>query len=72
MSMTARCMNFAKGRHRFVFRYEPGQEARMLAMFADLAEREDSEFDWFDAAVLSYQLGKRLHEVASVATTRPS
>lgn len=58
MMMTRRCLSLAKGRHRFVFWYRDGQETELLASFVQLAADPDSEFDWFDAAVLSYQMGK--------------
>lgn len=44
----------------FIFRYQPGQEADLIAEFARLAANEESDFDWFDAAVLSYEIGRRL------------
>jgi len=49
-----------KGPHRFVFRYYPGCESELLGALVALANDPDSEFDWFDAAVLSYQLGQHL------------
>ena len=60
--MTAECrqLSLVKGHHRFVFRYRPGAEAEVIGAFAELAGDEQAEFDWFDAAVLSYQLGRRL------------
>lgn len=48
--------------HRYVFRYEPGEEAKVLAGLVDLARDDKSELDWFDAAVLSHQLGQRMSE----------
>ena len=51
-------MSFDKGGHRFVFWYTPGCESELLAAFLEYAERDDVDFDWFDAAVLSYQMGK--------------
>ncbi|MCK4341687.1 MAG: hypothetical protein KAY37_08200 [Phycisphaerae bacterium] len=57
-----------KGEHRFVFRYEEGFESELLASFVALAGDPESEFDWFDAAVLSYQMGQQLsREFDSVA-----
>jgi hypothetical protein len=32
----------------------------VIDAFAALAADPDSDFDWFDAAVLSYQMGRRL------------
>jgi len=58
MDEARRCLSFEKGNHRFVFWYTPGCESELLAAFLEYAEREDVDFDWFDAAVLSYQMGK--------------
>lgn len=58
--MSAGCLSLVKGPHRFVFRYEEGTEAELLASFVALADDPDSLFDWFDAAVLAYQLGEQL------------
>jgi hypothetical protein len=59
MSVT-RQLSLVKGHHRYVFRYLAGREADIISAFATLASDADSEFDWFDAAVLSYQMGRRL------------
>ncbi len=41
----------------------------MIDSFAELAGRPESAFDWFDAAVLSYQMGRRLEtELDQIAT----
>jgi hypothetical protein len=53
-----------KGNERFVFRYEPGYEENILDAFIDMANDRANEFDWFDAAVLSFQLSKHLVEEA--------
>jgi hypothetical protein len=55
-----RQLSLVKGAERFVFRYQPGQEPDVIDAFASLADNQESEFDWFDAAVLSYQMGRRL------------
>lgn len=55
-----RQLSLVKGEERFVFRYQQGQEPRVVDAFAELAADRDSSFDWFDAAVLSYQMGRRL------------
>ena len=66
-----RNLSMVKGGHRFVFRYAEGREADLLSTFVALANDPDSEFDWFDAAVLSYQMGQQLSHLlvphASVA-----
>jgi len=55
-----RQLSLVKGNHRYVFRYPAGREADIIAAFASMASDSKTEFDWFDAAVLSYQMGRRL------------
>ena len=57
-----RQLSLVKGSQRYVFRYQAGQEADVIDAFASLAGDKASEFDWFDAAVLSYQMGRRLEK----------
>jgi hypothetical protein len=58
--MELRQISLVKGTERYVFRYEPGNEPQIIDTFVDLADDNESEFDWFDAAVLSYQMGKQM------------
>ncbi len=60
MKETIRQLSLVKGRHRYLFRYRPGNEAEVINAFATLASDGRTDFDWFDAAVLSYQMGRRL------------
>ncbi len=62
MNAEHRTLNLVKGQHRFLFRYVAGREPELLADFVRLASDPDSEFDWFDAAVMSYQLGQQLEQ----------
>ncbi len=55
-----RQLSLVKGAERFVFRYQAGHEPKVIDAFASLAADRTSSFDWFDAAVLSYQMGRRL------------
>ncbi len=55
-----RQLSLVKGGHRYIFRYQVGREADIIAAFAAMAADSQHEFDWFDAAVLSYQMGRRL------------
>ncbi|MEE9294946.1 MAG: hypothetical protein V3W34_08315 [Phycisphaerae bacterium] len=57
---TIRQLTLVKGSERFVFRYAAGDEATVIDAFASLASDRGTKFDWFDAAVLSYQMGRRL------------
>jgi len=53
-------LSLVKGRHHFCFKYEAGQEAGVLESLVELVHRRDIPFDWFDAAILSHQLGQHL------------
>jgi hypothetical protein len=53
-------LSLVKGRHHFSFKYEAGQEAGVLESLVELVHRRDIPFDWFDAAILSHQLGQHL------------
>ena len=55
-----RQLSLVKGQHRYVFRYQSGREADVIGAFASMASDAKNEFDWFDAAVLSYQMGRRI------------
>ena len=59
MNSAPRCLSMVKGQHRFVFRYAEGRESELLASLVALASTPESEFDWFDAAVLSHQMGQQ-------------
>ncbi len=64
-----RQLSLVKGPERYVFRYCAGNEAEVIDAFATLASDQASRFDWFDAAVLSYQMGRRLEtELDQIAT----
>ncbi len=53
-------LSLVKGQQHYCFRYEAGQEAKVLDALVELVHRRDLSFDWFDAAVLSHQLGQHL------------
>ena len=57
-------LSLIKADERFVFRYDPGGEEMVLDAFVEMANNRNSNFDWFDAAVLSFQLSKHLVEEA--------
>jgi hypothetical protein len=64
-----RQLSLVKGSERYVFRYSAGHEAEVIDAFASLASDQANRFDWFDAAVLSYQMGRRLEtELDQIAT----
>ena len=53
-------LSLVKGRQHFCFRYQVGQEAKVLDALVEMVNKRDVAFDWFDAAVLSHQLGQHL------------
>ena len=53
-------LSLVKGSEHFCFRYEVGQEAKVLDALVEMVHRRELPFDWFDAAVLSHQLGQHL------------
>ena len=53
-------LSLTKGKHHFCFRYEKGDETQVLEALVDLVNRKEHSFDWFDAAVMSHQLGQHL------------
>ncbi len=69
MKTAQRCLSMVKGRHRYLFRYAEGREGDLLASLVALADDPDSEFDWFDAAVLSYQMGQQRSRVFDALAT---
>lgn len=52
-------LSLVKPGRKFLFRYTEGNESDVIAAFASLATDVNSGFDWFDAAVLSYQMGRK-------------
>ena len=49
-----------KGAEKFIFRYENGREDELLDALIDRAKDDGTDFDWFDAAVLSFKLTQSL------------
>ena len=53
-------LSLTKGEHHFRVRYGAGEEVTALTTLVEMAETRPGGFDWFDAAVLSHQLGRQL------------
>ncbi len=49
-----------KGKEKFIFRYEHGSEDDLLDTLIEQAKDQRTDFDWFDAAVLSFKLTQSL------------
>jgi len=54
-----------KGVEKFIFRYENGCEDELLDALIEQAKDKRTDFDWFDAAVLSFKLTQSLIGQAS-------
>lgn len=53
-------VSLVKNGHRFIFRYQEGDEESLIETLMEMAGRTDLAFDWFDAAVLSRQVNEKL------------
>ena len=53
-------MILRKGKQKFIFRYQSGSEDKLLDVLIDQARSGRTDFDWFDAAVLSFKLTQSL------------
>ena len=60
MKKVKRQLVLNKGRERFIFRYETGCEDELLDALIEQAKLGSTNFDWFDAAVLSFKLTQSL------------
>lgn len=60
MKRAKRQLVLRKGSETFIFRYEIGQEKELLDVLAEKAKDERTNFDWFDAAVLCFNLKQSL------------
>jgi len=49
-----------KGKEKYIFRYDAGREDELLDALIDQAKDKRTDFDWFDAAVLSFKLTQSL------------
>lgn len=59
-----------KNGHRYVFRCAVGREADMLAQLGELIQNHgpdagEGTLDWFDAALISHQIGQRMSDTAN-------
>ena len=45
-----------KGGEKYIFRYDRGCEDSLIDALMDQARNGNTDFDWFDAAVLSFKL----------------
>ena len=60
MSMIRRQLVLNKGSEKYIFRYDDGMEDILLDALIEQAKDKRTDFDWFDAAVLSFKLTQSL------------
>ena len=60
MKRVQRQLILNKGAEKFIFRYEQGGEDELLDALIDQVKDKRTDFDWFDAAVLSFKLSQTL------------
>ena len=54
-----------KREEKFIFRYDSGCEDKLLDALIKQAKDKRTNFDWFDAAVLSFKLSESLIKQAN-------
>lgn len=47
-----------KGEQQWRFEWELGQETRTIQAITEIAESPDTDFDWFDAAMVCHEMSK--------------
>ncbi len=60
MTKMKRQLVLNKGTEKFIFRYDKGREDELLDALIEQAKDKRTDFDWFDAAVLSFKLTQSL------------
>jgi len=61
-----------KGGEKFIFLYEEGGEDKLLDVLIEQAKDPASNFDWLDAAVLSFKLIQSLIDQANEILREPT
>jgi len=60
MKTPGRQLVLNKGSQKYIFRFDSGSESQLLDALVAQASDERTDFDWFDAAVLSFKLTQSL------------
>ena len=56
MTKMKRQLVLNKGSEKYIFRYDSGYEDELLDALIEQVKDRRTDFDWFDAAVLSFKL----------------
>ena len=60
MSDSKKQLILNKGTQKFIYRYDSGNEDELLNVLIQQAKDSKIDFDWFDAAFLSFRLTQEL------------
>jgi hypothetical protein len=60
MSDRQRQLILSKGNEKFIYRYDQGNEDELIDTLVSQAKDQRIDFDWFDAAILSFKLTQSL------------
>jgi hypothetical protein len=60
-----------KNGHRWRLVCAAGEEPELLEAVSELAEADDIDFDWFDAALIAHELKRRVHAAIESFTGSP-
>ncbi|MBL1218632.1 MAG: hypothetical protein D8M59_14205 [Planctomycetes bacterium] len=52
----AGCLRLVKGRHIWIFHFDPDSASQVVAALTSMAHDDDCDLNWFDAAVLINQM----------------
>lgn len=61
-----------KNGHRWRIACAAGEEPELLEAVSELAESDDIDFDWFDAALVAHELKRRVHANIKAFTQSPN
>ena len=64
--MNTKTLSLVKDGHKYLFRYAPGSENELVEEIIRMAEDDQCNLDWLDAATLSFQVARN----AAAACTR--
>ena len=60
MGKIKRQLVLKKGVEKYIFRYDSDCEDKLLDVLIEMAKDNRTDFDWFDAAVVSFKLTQSL------------
>ncbi len=49
---------FAKGKHQWRFEWQDGEELGAVEFITEIAQSSETDFDWFDAAMVCHEMSK--------------